>query len=137
MACHGFAIAEPNIGKPDRPIDSREIDFLNTRRAIIKKRSVPHMIAAGAAAAFVVLGGIAWYWLSHSSLDSEIERLQAQLASEDASVKISDNLIKNKNEIEAFVDKRSTGWTSWRTFPLRHCHPVKLLCQTFSSIRCR
>ncbi len=101
-----LSFAEPLTARPNRPIDSREVDFLNPREAIVKQRSVPQMIAVGAGAAFLILGGLTWYFWSHSSLNSEIAQLQQQINENKTNVELSQGLINNRKEIEAFIDGR-------------------------------
>lgn len=98
-----MALAEPVTAKVDRAIESREIDFLNPRRAIVAKRSVPMMIASGAGAAAIVLGGVLWYFVSHSSLDQEIAMLNQQLANDEKNIDIAKAITGQQNDVDAFL----------------------------------
>jgi hypothetical protein len=104
-----LALAEPIVAKLERPIEAREIDYLHPRRPIAKKRSKPKMFAIAGCAATVLIGGLFWYFWTHSSLDAEIAQLQQQIAGDKPSLEIANTNVAHHRDIETFVNN-SVNW---------------------------
>lgn len=84
-------------------VSDRLIDFSNPRKRIEKKRPVRMYAIAGVAAAVLALGGIAWYWMSHSELDSEIAALNEIIKKNEESIKAASKKQSDWNKVEKFL----------------------------------
>ena len=84
-------------------VSDRLIDFSNPRKRVEKTRPVVLYAVLGAAAATLLLGGFAWYWMSHSALDSEIAALNTVISGNDESIKLSSKKVSDWNKVEKFL----------------------------------
>jgi len=84
-------------------VADRLIDFSSPRKREETKRPIAMYAIAGAAAALLMVGGYAWYWMSHSALDSEIAALEASIKQNEASIKLSSKKLVDWNKIENFM----------------------------------
>ena len=84
-------------------VADRLIDFSNPRKRIEKKRPIRMYAIAGAAAGVLALGGIAWYWMSHSELDSEIAALNEVIKKNEESIKAASKKQSDWNKVEKFL----------------------------------
>lgn len=84
-------------------VADRLIDFSNPRKRIEKKRPVRMYAIAGAAAAVLALVGVAWYWMSHSELDSEIAALNEIIKSNEEQIKTATKSVSDWKKVEQFL----------------------------------
>ena len=84
-------------------VSDRLIDFSNPRKRVEKTRPVVLYAVLGAAAATLLLGGFAWYWMSHSALDSEIATLNTVISGNDETIKLSSKKVSDWNKVEKFL----------------------------------
>ena len=81
----------------------RLIDFSNPRKRVEKTKPIFLYAIAGSAAAALLLGGFAWYWMSHSALDTEIASLNAEIKSNEATIKLTAKKVSDWNKVEKFL----------------------------------
>ena len=84
-------------------VSDRLIDFSNPRKRVEKKRPVRLYAIAGSAAAVLALGGFAWYWMSHSQLDSEIAALNEVIKSNEEQIKAGSKKASDWSKVEKFL----------------------------------
>ena len=84
-------------------VSDRLIDFSNPRKRIEKSRPILLYAIAGSAAAAVLLGGIAWYWMSHSQLDTEIAALNSVIKTNEEAIKLTTKEVSDWNKVEKFL----------------------------------
>jgi Tfp pilus assembly PilM family ATPase len=85
-------------------VADRLIDFSNPRKREEVKRPFVKYAIAGAAAATLLVGGYVWQSMAHAELDKEIERLNAAIARNSETLKISTKKITDWNKVEDFLE---------------------------------
>jgi len=84
-------------------VSDRLIDFSNPRKRVEKTRPILLYAIAGSAAAAVLLGGFAWYWMSHSELDTEIAALNTVIKTNEEAIKLTTKKVSDWNKVEKFL----------------------------------
>ncbi len=84
-------------------VADRLIDFSNPRKRIEKSKPVVMYAIAGAVAATFLLGGFAWYWMSHSELDKEIATLNSTIKANEETIKLTTKKVEDWNKVEKFL----------------------------------
>ena len=84
-------------------VSDRLIDFSNPRKRVEKTRPILLYAIAGSAAAAVLLGGFAWYWMSHSELDTEIAALNTVIKTNEDAIKLTTKKVSDWNKVEKFL----------------------------------
>lgn len=90
-------------------VADRLIDFSNPRKRVEKTRPVVMYAIMGAAAATLLLCGFAWYWMSHSALDSEIAALNTNIKGNEETIKLTSKKVSDWNKVEKFL-KGDHSW---------------------------
>ncbi len=90
-------------------VADRLIDFSNPRKRIEKSKPVVMYAIVGAAAAVLLLGGFAWYWLSHTALDKEIATLTSVIKGNEETIKLTTKKVEDWNKVEKFL-KGDRNW---------------------------
>ncbi len=103
------ALSTPMLVKDRSPVAGGDIDFLNPRKAIPKKRSVGKLIAIGVAAGVLLLGGLYYYISSHRAIDQQIAMVEDQIADNQETLKLAVKMIADSSAIESF-QKNSVNW---------------------------
>ena len=84
-------------------VSDRLIDFSNPRKRIEKSQPILLYALAGTAAAALLLGGFAWYWMSHSALDAEIAQLNTVITANEETIKLTTKKVSDWNKVEKFL----------------------------------
>jgi hypothetical protein len=85
-------------------VADRLIDFSNPRKREEVKRPIVKYAIAGAAAASLLVGGYVWQSMAHSEFDKEIENLNAAIARNAETLKLSTKKITDWNKVENFLE---------------------------------
>jgi Tfp pilus assembly PilM family ATPase len=85
-------------------VSARLIDFSNPKKREEKKRPLRTYALAGTVAAVLLGGGYLWYRSSHSALDGEIQAMEADIARNAESIKISSKKLKDWEKVETFLE---------------------------------
>jgi len=84
-------------------VSDRLIDFSNPRKRVEKSQPVLLYAFAGTAAAVALLGGFAWYWMSHSGLDQEIVALNTVIKGNEDTIKLTAKKVSDWEKVEKFL----------------------------------
>ena len=84
-------------------VADRLIDFSNPRKRVEKTKPVVIYAVAGGLAATILIGGFAWYWLSHMAMDSSISELNSAIKKNDATILISKKAVADWGKVEKFL----------------------------------
>ena len=90
-------------------VADRLIDFSNPRKRIEKTKPVVMYAVAGGLAATILIGGFAWYWLSHMAMDSSISELNSAIKKNDGTILTSKKAIADWSKVEKFL-KADHSW---------------------------
>ncbi len=84
-------------------VADRLIDFSNPRKRVEKTKPVVMYAVAGGIAATLLIGGVAWYAMSHMSMDATIAELNQTIKKNEATIVNSKKAIADWSKVETFL----------------------------------
>lgn len=84
-------------------VADRLIDFSNPRKRVEKTKPVVMYAVAGGIAATLLIGGVAWYAMSHMSMDATIAELNQTIKKNEATIVNSKKAIADWSKVEKFL----------------------------------